>query len=821
MKLNNYKNTLLQIIALVLFCLGFQLAQAQDSCNSAIPITAGTHTISIIDGTNIPVTGCSTAALAEWYTYTPTQNYSVTITSDLPVNLCKDTNFSVYTGTCNGLACYAQDDDGGTLICPNGNTSYLSTKTFEVMGGVTYYIAWDNQWNQTQGFDFQLIEAPIVPSPCLTATIATAGLTIVDAIDGNNVTTMCSNASQAKWYAYTPTGNYHVTVSSDLSVNLCKDTNFSVYTGSCTNGLTCIASDDNSGVLACNSGNTDSNLSKKTFDVNAGTTYYIVWDNRWSADGFNFEITEAPIIIPITYNTVNIPGMTGGYNMCIVDMNGDHKDDLVSVNNNNLRILFQGNAGALNPVDYPIEGASMMPSWSIAAGDMNKDGYNDLLLGAGSGLSFWKSNGLGTGYINDTPGDYIFCQRTNFADLNNDGHLDGFSCHDVAPNCYYLNDGENNFSFFQSTVTSGAMNFGSIGGNYATIFVDYDNDGDSDVLVSKCSGPPCELHRNDGNGIYTDVSAQAGINFTPVSSWSSAAADFDNDGDMDFLIGSNGFAPTRLYRNDLDTTNNTEEAFVDITLGSGWDTFGQTGRDYIAYDFDNDGWVDVMNGNSTIMFNNGDGSFSPTVYSGLAMGAVGDLNGDGFLDFLNNGNVKYGIPNGNNWIKVAIDGTASNSNGIGARVEIYGAFGKQIRDIRSGEGFGYMSSLNAHFGIGSATEVDQVIIRWPSGTVDVIENPIVNQMRTIGEGSAPLKKDDFFAAGLRIYPNPASDVLNIQSNKNVAIQSAQVFDLTGKLLIDTSVDNGSISVKKLALGTYILLLKDVNGSVYNQKFIKK
>ena len=56
------------------------------------------------------------------------------------------------------------------------------------------------------------------------------------------------------------------------------------------------------------------------------------------------------------------------------------------------------------------------------------------------------------------------------------------------------------------------------------------------------------------------------------------------------------------------------------------------------------------------------------------------------------------VPNSNNWLKLALQGVQSNSNGIGARVEIYGAWGKQIRDIRSGDGFTYMNSMTAHFG---------------------------------------------------------------------------------------------------------------------------
>ncbi len=811
-----------RMLAWLFLGLSFQQSAAQNSCAAALPITAGTYTIAVIDGTNMS-TGCNNSSLAEWYAYTPTENHSVTVTSDLPQNICKDTRMRIYTGTCGALTCYGGDDDSGIITCNSGSpTSYLSVDTFDAFAGTTYYIAWDNTY-MSSGFDFQLTEAPFVPSPCYVATPITAGTYTVNAIDGGNMITSCSTAGLAKWYSYTPTSDFHVTVSSDLAQNICKDTNFSIYTGSCTGTLNCVASDDNSGNIACNSGNTNSNLSVKTFDVTAGTTYYIAWDNKWSAAGFDFQLTEVPIILPVHYNNVVIPTVNSAYNMCIVDMNNDGKDDIVGVSNTTLRVHFQGVAGALTYTDFTVPGPSLMPGWSIAAGDFNKDGYNDLLLGSSDGLTIWKSNATGTAYTSMTPGQYIFCQRTNFIDIDNDGNLDAFSCHDIAPNVYYLNDGSGLLNhYYQSTVTPGSYSLGAIGGNYSTLWTDYDNDGDEDVFISKCSGPPCELHRNDGNGVFTDVSAAAQINFDPVDSWSSAIFDYDNDGDMDILVGSNGFVDSRLFRNNLDTSNTTEEAFTNVTAGSGFDSDTTSNRDYVAYDFDNDGWVDVLNGNGRIMFNQGNGTFLASYYPNLGVGAIGDLNDDGFLDIENYTGILYAIPNGNHWITVHLTGVQSNKNGIGARVEIYGSWGKQIRDIRSGEGFGYMSSLNAHFGIGQATDIEKVIIRWPSGTVDAILNPTSDQMLSVTEGSSPLGLAAVDRNSFSLYPNPADDQLNIQLGSALAaLKEVTIFDLKGRIVSNPTVSNENISVKNLSTGTYLLVLKTIDGKKYTQKFLKK
>ena len=657
---------------------------------------------------------------------------------------------------------------------------------------------------------------------CLTAIPITAGSHVVSAVNGTQVPTpICAangtGATAGEWYSYTPTQTYTVTVSSNIAANNPKiDTRFHVYSGTCGT-LTCVGGDDDSGANYSSVG---------SFTANAGVTYYIAWDNRWSSLGFTFQVTEGtytpPPPTPISYTNQTVSTINSTYNICVVDMNGDFKDDIVGVSANNLRIHHQGLAGALTLTDYPITGTSDMPTWSLAAGDYNKDGYNDLVLGSGSGLTFWRSNATGTAYTNINPSDYIFCQRTNFVDINNDGHLDAFSCHDVAPNVYYINTGTNNFTHYQSGVTAGAYNLGTLsnGGNYASIWTDYDNDGDSDMFISKCSGPPCELHRNDGNGVFTDISAIAQINTTPVQSWSSAVADFDNDGDMDILVGANGGSGHMYFKNNLDKTNSVEEPFTNITVGSGWDTDTTINRDYIAYDFDNNGFIDVMGGGNRIMFNQGNGTFAASTYT-FGVGSVGDLNNDGFLDIANGSTIRYAIPNANNWVKVTLQGIQSNRNGIGARVEIYGAWGKQIRDVRSGEGFEYMSTLNAHFGIGAATAITQIKVIWPSGTVDVINNPNPNEILHVIEGNFPLSLAEFGEDQIRLYPNPTSNVLSIVNVDKLNIENISIIDTTGKIVKKITDNFAEINVSNLSEGIYILSVQTKEGKKFAENFIKK
>ncbi|MCB0443384.1 MAG: VCBS repeat-containing protein [Flavobacterium sp.] len=657
--------------------------------------------------------------------------------------------------------------------------------------------------------------------------ITSPGLYTVGVINGSQVPSpICTpngaipqaNIPAGHWYVYTPAQNYTVTISSDIPENTpIVDTRFHVYIGTCE-ALVCYSGDDDSGA---------GYSSVASFNVTAGTTYYIAWDNRWlnvqNNNGFSFQFTESTVVVPetpISYSNQPIPTINSQYNICVVDMNGDFLDDIVGISSSNMRVHYQTETqGVFTVADFPLTGSVRMPNWSLAAGDYNRDGLNDIVLGNGSGATILTSVNDGAGYSVYTPSDYIFSQRTNFADLNNDGNLDVFVCHDIAPSCYYLNDGNGNLTFYQATVTSGSMHLATTTGNYATLFTDFDNDGDTDVFVSKCSGPPCELYRYDGDGVYTNISALAGINVTPIQTWSSAISDFDNDGDMDIIITASS-GTHRFFRNNLDGSTEIDEAFTNITAGSGWDTNSSTNIDNIAYDFDNDGKVDVLGGGNKIMFNQGDNVFAPVSIPGLSVSAVGDLNNDGFLDFQSGSTIKYAIPNENNWVKVALTGIQSNSNGIGARVEIYGAWGKQIRDVRSGEGFKYMSSLNAHFGIGLATEIDQIIVRWPSGLVDTIDNPEINEMLQIVEGETLSVNNNSFT-NFKVYPNPATDIVTLQTSNNFQVVSAEIFDLNGRKVYESAVVNETISIQSLAAGTYILLAKDSEGTLSTHKLIKQ
>jgi hypothetical protein len=648
---------------------------------------------------------------------------------------------------------------------------------------------------------------------CATALPITAGTYVVTAVDGTEIptvicTTNGTGQTAAEWYTYTPTADYTVTLTTDLAATAGVDTRFHVYSGTC-GAPVCVAGDDDGGAGL---------TSTAIFNVTNGTTYIICFDNRWSSNGFSFRLTEsavvAPTTPPVTFTPYNFPTITGTYGLAVTDMNGDFLDDIVTVSSSSIQILYQQTFGAFITTNIPTSTTAFQPSWSLAIGDIDKNGFNDLLYGSGSGVTFMKANATGTAYTEISGPDYVFCQRTNFVDINNDGNLDAFSCHDIDPNVYYLNDGAGNLTFHQ-----GGLGDHTEGGNYGSIWTDYDNDGDQDLFIAKCRGGAStakinELHRNDGGGVFTNVSVAANM-ADPIQTWSSAWNDFDNDGWMDAAIGASSTddGTHKLMK------NNGNGTFTNVTAGSGWDTNPSLSIEHVSFDFDNDGFADVMGGGNKIMFGHGDMTFTPSVFA-FTSGSVGDLNNDGFLDIRNGNTIYMNNRNNNNWITINLQGIQSNSNAIGARVEIYGAWGKQIRDVRSGDGFKYMNTLNVHFGLGTATVIDSLVIKWPSGHIDQVNQPTINQPITVVEGAHPLSLLEVDGKKIALYPNPTSDYLNVENIDLLNASTIEIYTQMGERVSTSMKIESKIALTGLASGRYFLVINTKDGQKYSESFIK-
>lgn len=517
----------------------------------------------------------------------------------------------------------------------------------------------------------------------------------------------------------------------------------------------------------------------------------------------------------ITFSNESIG--TNFTNRGIVDMNGDNLDDIISVSSNTIQMFLQQADGSFEERVVTTTNANNTPSWSLAAADYDRNGFTDLLYGGGSGVTFMRANDQGTAFSEISGSEYVFSQRSNFVDINNDGHLDAYVCHDVEPSVYYINDGEGNFTYNQ-----GGLGDYPSGGHYGSVWVDFDNDRDVDLFIAKCGGESerrdNEMHVNNGDGTYTEIGATLGLE-DDMQTWSSAWADFDNDGDMDAWIGASTFNSGfhRLMRNDGGGT------FTDVIAASGLTTFNLTDIENQTYDFDNDGNADIVSG-GTILFGNGDMTFT---ISSINIGnfGFGDLNNDGFIDAMNGNGYLLNNGNDNNWLKINTVGVQSNIDGIGARVEITTDSGSQIRDVRSGEGFRNMSTLNTHFGLGTHTQANTVTIYWPSGIIDVFENVAANTVHTFVEGESLLNTTEFQTADIIVYPNPAIDIINIRNFEDNIEPVFTIFDITGRRVMHGELSqNGIIDVSQLSAGNYVLRVIDKKfkrKSLKTKKFVKR
>ncbi|PTM09080.1 MAG: RNA-binding protein, partial [Bacteroidetes bacterium] len=207
--------------------------------------------------------------------------------------------------------------------------------------------------------------------------ITAAGVFTVTGINGDAPNPICPDnsnaASNGEWYRYIPTDDYFVTVTSNIPANNNMDTRVHVYSGSC-------------GSLSCHAGNDDfgsgSFTSTVTFQVQSGETYYIAWDNYWNATTFDFELSETIVapLVSFTSTSISAPGTDRG----AVDMNGDFLDDIVSISASTLTINHQQSDGSFIKTSYST-GGTYSASWSMAAGDYDRNGYNDLVYGNSSG----------------------------------------------------------------------------------------------------------------------------------------------------------------------------------------------------------------------------------------------------------------------------------------------------------------------------------------------------------------------------------------------------------------------------------------------------
>jgi hypothetical protein len=483
----------------------------------------------------------------------------------------------------------------------------------------------------------------------------------------------------------------------------------------------------------------------------------------------------------------------------------------------------------------------------MCVGDVDQDGYNDIVYGLNGMVQLFKSDNATSFTRTNVSGmSYIFSQGSNFVDIDNDGDLDMFICNDVGTSMILLNDGTGTFTNGAGTINLNTTPTSDNSGNYASIWCDYDDDGDIDLYITKCRQGVTDptdprrinqLFRNNGDGTWTEVGLAAGV-ASGWQGWVSDFGDIDNDGDFDLVIMQHD-AEVELMR------NNGDGSFTNVTVGSGLEgnTLGFAEIQCSFRDFNNDGWVDLLvSGSQHRMYvNNGDGTFTLDInafnYASNWMHsyAIGDLNGDGFLDiYAGYGNIYNGFStrddklwmnhaaNGNHYAMFNLEGVQSNLNAIGAKIKLYGPWGVQVREVRSGEGYGIQNSFIQHFGLGASTYFDSVYVYWPSGTIDLIRWTPADQLIHIVEGTQN-GVEEFTKHPVRIFPNPVNGEDQLRIISPAPIKQLELFDATGRAVMQVPVNGLSETIampmETLPSGVYILKINFLDGITQTERVV--
>jgi hypothetical protein len=447
-----------------------------------------------------------------------------------------------------------------------------------------------------------------------------------------------------------------------------------------------------------------------------------------------------------------------GQGVCVGDFDNDGFDDLFVTYYGRQNILYRNN-GDGTFTDTTAKAGFVEPprNWSTGCAfvDYDRDGRLDLFVASYVDFNLATAGLPGSGPNCLSRGVPVFCGPRGMP---------------AAASHLYRNLGSGKFADVSTTagIAKASECFG-----LGVLTGDFENRGWPDIYVA-CDSTPSLLFRNNGDGTFLERGVQAGIGYDEdgreQAGMGVSAADYDADGWLDIFKTNFEDDVPDLYHNEGGGIF-TFRTF-DAKLGFNLKYLGWGGG---FFDYDNDGWPDIFIANghvypelenhrhpespyrqrNLLYHNSGNGQFEDvTSVAGTGLDlrrsgrgvAFGDLDNDGRLDILiNNQNdpptlLHNESENLDHWISIRTVGTKSNRDGIGARVTVLAGHHRQIQEVTSGGSYLSQNDLCLHFGLGSATKIDRIEVRWPSGAIDKIENAPADRFLTVEEGRGIVQK---------------------------------------------------------------------------------
>ena len=546
---------------------------------------------------------------------------------------------------------------------------------------------------------------------------------------------------------------------------------------------------------------------------------------------------------------------TNGSGVSFVDFDGDGLDDITLGTNEDDVIHFYKNTGTgfvrlNNLIDLQENTKSIL--WV----DYDNDGDKDVFIGAyQSPNKLFRNEGemnfLDVTIQSNLPtADSLNTFGAIWGDYDRDGWLDLYysarinsADQGVHRNRLWKNMADG--TFMEVTNFANAGDEGRL--PFCSAFVDMNNDLWPDIYTANDKKKRNTLLLNNANGLFTDISEESGAGIE-MDAMCVAPGDYNNDGRLDIYL-SNIATGGKLLTNQSNgdecvVIENAEETMVAMSGGIGWGS--------VFVDVNNDGWEDLyVSGmlisndqySSQLFVNDGLGAFSEDDFGFVGdtvrsfNNAIGDIDNDGQMEIMvinsagfNSQLWKAEKPD-DNWLKVNLEGTVSNRDGIGAWISLYTEDNEQTRYTTCGNGFMGQNSENIHFGLADLEAIDSLTVTWPTGHIDRYYDIQVSQILKSIEGEtnngivnidsdiniiSDIGEHDNFESEINIYPNPFEDFIIIESS--LQIIELRMYDMQGRLVLQQK--ENVISTIGLNSGLYTLVIIDGKQKTETRKIIK-